>query len=181
MGGYEASGYEVYVCEYEYGYGCIVCPRKSPHPSPPLTQPVSELGKEKHTVARWGYPKQSLVGWLVRFYMRPPTSGGFHDMCMQQYPKEEHVARDVILSPPGPTDIGGVVVAQERKRTWRLVQLRWLMLFRGSGTAGARIERAYFGVAPAPSERVLTGSRPSYSEVFHVPLILAYRSVWWKS
>lgn len=153
MGGYGANGYEVYVCEYEYGYECIVCPRKSPpHPFPSLTQPVSELGKEKPTVARWGYPKQSLVGWLVRYYTMPPTSGGFHDMCMQQYPKEEHVVRDVILSPPSPTDIGGVAVVQEKKRTWRFVQLRWPMLFRGPGAAGARIERAHVGFTLAGSE-----------------------------
>lgn len=68
VGCYGANGYVVNVCEYEYGYEYSMSKKEPPHPFPSLTQPVSELGKEKHTVARWGYPKQSLVGWLVGWF-----------------------------------------------------------------------------------------------------------------
>lgn len=58
-----------------------------------------------------------LVGWLVCFLMRPPTSGGYEDVCMRQYPKEEHIARDGILLPPRLTDMGEVVARERQKNT----------------------------------------------------------------
>lgn len=67
MGGYGANGYEVYVCEYEYGYECIVCPRKSP-PSIPLTHPARERAREGKAHGRPLGISKTVTGWSVGWF-----------------------------------------------------------------------------------------------------------------